>query len=109
MYADQRKVKWQGEVVSVQPRCTAWRYLIDNRTHRECGYNVFLKGEARCGDEVILHESGSDKSVFSIVRIRMNEYGAGRDYQVETGISEIRGISAQGKSADIRKKSLQMT
>ena len=21
-----------------------WRYLIDNRTHRECGYNVFLKG-----------------------------------------------------------------
>ena len=44
MDTDQRKVMWSGEVVSVQPRSTVWRYLTDNRTHRECGYNVFLKG-----------------------------------------------------------------
>ena len=28
------------------------------------------------------------RSVFSIVRIRMNEYGAGRDSQVEAGIGD---------------------
>ena len=48
MDKDQQKVHWQGEVVSVQPRSTVWRYLTDNRTHRECGYNVFLKGEVMC-------------------------------------------------------------
>ena len=44
MKAEQIKVAWTGTVVSIQPRSTVWRYLIDNRTHRECGYNVFLKG-----------------------------------------------------------------
>ena len=58
---DQSKVEWQGEVVSVQPRSTVWRYLIDNRTHRECGYNIFLKGEAYCGSELLQHHSGSDR------------------------------------------------
>ena len=33
----QSKVTWQGTVVSVQPRNTVWRYLTDNRTHRENG------------------------------------------------------------------------
>ena len=46
MDASQTKVTWEGEVVSVQPRSTVWRYLLDNRTHREIGYNVFVKGEA---------------------------------------------------------------
>ncbi len=46
MDASQLKVSWEGEVVSVQPRSTVWRYLVDNRTHREIGYNVFVKGEA---------------------------------------------------------------
>lgn len=50
MDESQVKVSWEGEVVSVQVRSTVWRYLIDNRTHRECGYNVFVKGAARaCG------------------------------------------------------------
>lgn len=53
MERNQMKVQWQGEVVSVQPRSTVWRYLIDNRTHRENGYNVFLKGEMCSNDEAI--------------------------------------------------------
>ena len=28
------KVAWEGEVVSVQPKNTVWRHLLDNRTHR---------------------------------------------------------------------------
>ena len=44
MKSSQVKVSWAGTVVSIQPRSTVWRYLIDNRTHRECGFNVFLKG-----------------------------------------------------------------
>ena len=43
MDASQVKVAWEGEVVSVQPRTTMWRYLVDNRTHREIGYNVFVR------------------------------------------------------------------
>lgn len=66
MDQDQRKVQWQGEVVSVQPRSTVWRYLIDNRTHRECGYNIFLKGEVRCDAEVLLHENKNDRYDFCV-------------------------------------------
>jgi len=62
MKKDQVKVQWQGEVVSVQPRSTVWRYLTDNRTHRECGYNIFLKGEV-CGDQP---ENRSDKYDFCV-------------------------------------------
>ena len=62
MTKDQQKISWQGVVVSVQPRSTVWRYLIDNRTHRECGYNVFLKGEVNGDDPA----SNSDKYDFCI-------------------------------------------
>ena len=55
------KVQWQGEVVSVQPRSAVWRYLIDNRTHREYGYNVFLKGEVRFNDETVHLDNKFDK------------------------------------------------
>ncbi|MBS6396448.1 MAG: hypothetical protein KH452_04765 [Clostridiales bacterium] len=44
MDTSQMKICWQGEVISVQPRSTVWRYITDNRTHRECGFNIFLKG-----------------------------------------------------------------
>lgn len=44
MQSHQIKVSWTGTVVSIQPRSTVWRYITDNRTHRECGFNVFLKG-----------------------------------------------------------------
>lgn len=63
---DQIKVNWHGKAVSVQPRSTVWRYLIDNRTHRECGYNIFLKGEVQCDGEVLPQSSGSDKYDFCI-------------------------------------------
>lgn len=62
----QYKVEWLGEVVSVQPRSTVWRYLIDNRTHRECGYNVFLKGEVYYDSEIVPHENGTDKYDFCV-------------------------------------------
>ena len=45
----QAKASWEGTVVSVQPRSTVWRYLTDNRTHRECGYNVFIDGSIDWG------------------------------------------------------------
>jgi len=32
--------------MSIQPRTTVWRYVLDNRTHRHIGYNIFLIGEA---------------------------------------------------------------
>ena len=62
MKKDQVKVQWQGEVVSVQPRSTVWRYLTDNRTNRVCGYNIFLKGEV-CGDQP---ENRSDRFDFCV-------------------------------------------
>ena len=39
------KIKWQGIIISIQPRTTVWRYKIDNRTHRHIGYNIFLDGD----------------------------------------------------------------
>ena len=53
MDADQVKLSWEGAVVSVQPRSTVWRYWTDNRTHREIGYNVFIRGAVRFGDSVV--------------------------------------------------------
>ena len=51
MDASQTKVTWEGEVVSVQPRSTVWRYLLDNRTHREIGYNVFVRGSVNAAGD----------------------------------------------------------
>ena len=62
----QRKVTWQGAVVSVQPRSTVWRYLIDNRTHRETGYNIFIKGKAYDGAEIFCFERGTPKYDFCV-------------------------------------------
>jgi hypothetical protein len=42
----QKKVTWSGIIKSIQPRTTVWRYVLDNRTHRHIGYNIFLIGEA---------------------------------------------------------------
>ena len=53
MDADQVKLSWEGTVVSVQPRSTVWRYWVDNRTHREIGYNVFIRGAVLFGDSVV--------------------------------------------------------
>ena len=43
---DLTKIGWRGLVVSIQPRTNVWRYRVDNRTHRQIGYNIFLDGEA---------------------------------------------------------------
>jgi hypothetical protein len=40
------KVEWHGVILSIQPRTTVWRYVLDNRTHYHIGYNLFLDGEA---------------------------------------------------------------
>jgi len=40
------KVKWQGEIISIQPRTRVWRYLTHNRTHYYLGYNLFIKGHS---------------------------------------------------------------
>ena len=62
----QNKVTWQGTVVSVQPRSTVWRYLTDNRTHRENGYNVFLKGTAYDGEVEFNFERGTQRYDFCV-------------------------------------------
>jgi len=62
----QKKIEWNGKVVSIQPRSTVWRYLTDNRTHRECGYNVFLKGKAYFGSELLWHNSACDQYDFCV-------------------------------------------
>jgi hypothetical protein len=38
------KIKWQGKIISIQPRTRVWRYVLDNRTHYYIGYNLFLDG-----------------------------------------------------------------
>lgn len=43
---EQFKIRFEGEILSIQPRSNVWRYLIDNRTHSLTGYNIFLKGIA---------------------------------------------------------------
>ncbi len=45
----QTKIAWKGEVVSVQVRSVVWR-LACNRTHREMGYHLFIRGEAHACD-----------------------------------------------------------
>lgn len=66
MDSNQSKVTWQGTVVSVQPRSTVWRYLTDNRTHRENGYNVFLTGHAYDGEEEVSFDRGAAKYSFCV-------------------------------------------
>ena len=40
------KIEWSGRIISIQVRATVWRYMLDNRTHREIGYTLFLEGLA---------------------------------------------------------------
>ena len=39
------RIRWQGQIESVQCRAWVWRYKMDNRTHRHVGFNLFIKGE----------------------------------------------------------------
>ena len=40
------RIRWQGQIESVQCRAWVWRYKMDNRTHNHLGFNVFVNGEA---------------------------------------------------------------
>ena len=40
------RVRWQGQIESVQCRAWVWRYQLHNRTHYHLGFNLFIKGEA---------------------------------------------------------------
>ena len=40
------RIRWQGQIESVQCRAWVWRYKLDNRTHHHLGFNLFIKGEA---------------------------------------------------------------
>jgi hypothetical protein len=50
MRNEPEKISWQGTILSIQPRSTVWRYVLDNRTHSEIGFNLFLDGVAE--DEI---------------------------------------------------------
>ena len=40
------RIRWQGQIESVQCRAWVWRYKMDNRTHHHLGFNLFVTGEA---------------------------------------------------------------
>jgi hypothetical protein len=40
------RIRWQGQIESVQCRAWVWRYKMDNRTHHHIGFNLFLDGTA---------------------------------------------------------------
>ncbi len=66
---DSKKIKWRGEIISIQPRTTVWRYVIDNRTHSHIGYNLFVDGEAdlECKTySVAISEKQQQKHMFCI-------------------------------------------
>ncbi|MDR1185722.1 MAG: hypothetical protein LBK67_13155 [Coriobacteriales bacterium] len=64
--AEQIKIQWCGQIVSIQPRSNVWRYRLDNRTHSHAGYNLFINGEA----------DGSEKtSVIAISEIQQQKLG----------------------------------
>ena len=66
---DQRKILYEGTVISVQPRSNVWRYRLDNRTHSHTGYNIFLTGIAD-GEErefvIAISEKQQEKHRFHI-------------------------------------------
>ena len=75
MDPDQLKIAWQGEVVSIQPRSKVWRYIADNRTHRECGFNVFIKGTVQAPDgSVPAFHPVSEKYDFCVAISELQEY-----------------------------------
>lgn len=64
-----QKIEWHGTIVSIQPRATVWRYVLDNRTHSEIGYNLFLDGtakETQCRFSVAISEKQQEKGSFCI-------------------------------------------
>lgn len=65
----QEKIKFSGEIVSIQPRSNVWRYRLDNRTHSLAGYNLFLVGTADGEDasfSVAISEKQQEKYAFRI-------------------------------------------
>ncbi len=56
---EQTKIRFIGRIISVQVRSTVWRYLVDNRTHREIGYNIFMNGRVQYPDSADNAEGGN--------------------------------------------------
>lgn len=66
---DSLKTKWQGRIVSIQPRTRVWRYVTDNRTHYHIGYNLFLEGvsdQDYCSFVIAISEIQQIKGEFRI-------------------------------------------
>jgi hypothetical protein len=64
-----QKIEWRGAIASIQVRATVWRYKLDNRTHSEIGYNLFLGGEANGTPgwfSVAISEKQQEKGEFRI-------------------------------------------
>jgi hypothetical protein len=40
------RIRWQGQIESVQCRAWVWRYQMHNRTHHHLGFNLWVIGEA---------------------------------------------------------------
>ena len=75
----QHKIRWEGIVVAVQPRSTVWRYLVDNRTHREIGYNIFLNGTFDAGfldEESLVRENRNYSFAVAISETQQNKLQA---------------------------------
>lgn len=63
---ESKKVKWQGQIISIQPRTRVWRYVTDNRTHYHIGFNLFLKDSNDVNFSVAISEKQYFKGKFSI-------------------------------------------
>lgn len=66
---EQKKIAYEGTIISVQPRSNVWRYRLDNRTHRHTGYNIFLVGVANLEEgefSVAISEKQQEKHRFHI-------------------------------------------
>ena len=66
---DSVKIDWHGTLVSIQPRTTVWRYVLDNRTHSHIGYNLFFDGTVDGESKrfsVAISEKQQEKMAFRI-------------------------------------------
>jgi hypothetical protein len=63
------KIKWEGTIISIQPRTRVWRYVTDNRTHYHLGYNLFLEGDSGYSEKhftVAISDKQQSKGLFRI-------------------------------------------
>lgn len=68
MHSTSEKIKWEGTIVSIQPRTRVWRYVTDNRTHYHLGYNLFFEDHHNNKEPftVAISEKQQSKGLFQI-------------------------------------------